>query len=242
METLSHKELIGNLIRKIQNDWERMVVNQTGFSRIDRDILADDLKKVYELVFEMDVVPPAVHPQAEEKTTPEVAPGKETQDEAGQQATTNPGNEAIPEPEIPLVPEKTKEPPYEKKEHYTSPFVQRKAPQQKPQATTLDLFSASKTLADVYQNDGDNSVAAKIQQNKISDIRTAIGINEKFLFINDIFKGEMGAYNRAIDRLNEKENFHEALQLIDELRAVSETEENKVAFNTLTKIVKRKFH
>ena len=47
----------------------------------------------------------------------------------------------------------------------------------------------------------------------------------------------MGAYNRAIDRLNEKENFHEALQLIDELRAVSETEENKVTFQKLTDLL-----
>ncbi len=238
METLSHKKLIGNLIGKIQNDWERIVVNETGVSRIDRDILADDLKKLYDLVHEMDVVPSESY-RAEKASTQEIAPGDKAQHDKEQKTVANAESDTAQE--NPAANETVSSPPYEKNEPYTSPFIQRKEPRQKPQATTLDLFSASKTLSDVYQKEGDNSVAAKIQQNKITDIRSAIGINEKFLFINDIFKGEMSAYNHAIDRLNEKKNFHEALQLIDEMKAAGETEDNKDAFNTLIKIVKRKF-
>ena len=106
----------------------------------------------------------------------------------------------------------------------------------------LDLFSASKTLADVYQNDKDDSLAAKIKNDKITDIKTVIGINDKFLFINDIFKGEMSAYNNTIEKINQTTNFHEALQIIDELKLTTGTEENKTTFNKLLEITKRKFH
>jgi len=52
----------------------------------------------------------------------------------------------------------------------------------------------------------------------------------------------MHAYNRAIDRLNETDTFHDALVVIDDIRATYETENNKAAVNGLLKIVKRKFH
>jgi len=46
METIPSRESISRLIRKIQNDWERANKEDAGFSRIDKDILMDDLKKV----------------------------------------------------------------------------------------------------------------------------------------------------------------------------------------------------
>ena len=36
-----------------------------------------------------------------------------------------------------------------------------------------------------------------------NDLRQAIGINEKFLFINGLFNGDLGRYNKAIDEFNE---------------------------------------
>jgi hypothetical protein len=49
----------------------------------------------------------------------------------------------------------------------------------------------------------DKSIGARLQQYPISNIREAIGLNEKFLFINELFGGDIDAYHDAINRLND---------------------------------------
>jgi hypothetical protein len=46
------------------------------------------------------------------------------------------------------------------------------------------------------------SLAEKLQKKPISDLKTAIGLNQKFLFMNDLFEGENAAYNEALNLLN----------------------------------------
>lgn len=48
----------------------------------------------------------------------------------------------------------------------------------------------------------DNSLASRIQQSPISDLKAAIGLNERFLFANELFDGNMEAFNRALNELN----------------------------------------
>jgi len=113
----------------------------------------------------------------------------------------------------------------------------------KPAVKTMaDIFPSAKTVADIYQNNPDNSVAAKMQNNRISDLRAAIGINEKLLFIRDIFDNDSLKYNQAIDFLNKTENFYEALQFIDQLKAEKICDDNKAAFAKLLDFSKRKFY
>lgn len=71
--------------------------------------------------------------------------------------------------------------------------------------STIDLFSdtAEKTIADKFGNSNDSSIAKRMQQSQIEDLRQAIGINEKFLFINGLFNGDLSRYNKAIDEFNE---------------------------------------
>ena len=106
---------------------------------------------------------------------------------------------------------------------------------------TPDLFTAPRTIADVFQDTDDNSLAARMQLNPITDIKTAIGINDKFLFINTIFHGEISAYNKAIDQLNELPTFYQVFHLINDLKAGYGKEDNKESFARLLNIVKRKF-
>jgi len=121
--------------------------------------------------------------------------------------------------------------------------TQKPQPNQPKQASksTIDLFTAPKTIADIFQNNTDDSFAARMQKNPINDIKSAIGINEKFLFINTIFDGEISLYNKAIERLNELPDFYLALHFIDELKANYEKETNRDSFIKLMEIVKRKY-
>lgn len=290
MQSFSTQEKISRLISKIQIDWNRTNGGNHGVSRIDKDILTDDIKKLYELVYELDTVAALKNSPIVEKTPEKVADLEDIPEPA--QTEIHPKSEmpriedVVQEEEQPeaQVEELAKEPVIVKEEMeevievqaeeeeviFSQPPVEleidgietegiepssdddeieianpqpNKEENPKPDTkATLDLFSSSKTLADVYQNDEDNSLAAKIQHDKIIDIKTAIGINDKFLFINEIFKGEMSAYNQAIEKLNQTSDFSGAIHFIEELKSNYGNEENKTSFNKLFEIAKRRFH
>lgn len=52
--------------------------------------------------------------------------------------------------------------------------------------------------------------------NRITDIRKAIGLNDKFLMINDLFAGDVSKYEDTIDTLNEFEDLDECMIYIVE--------------------------
>lgn len=58
-------------------------------------------------------------------------------------------------------------------------------------------------------------ISKKIQSQPISDISTAIGLNDKFLFIKELFNNNADLYKHTIDTLNKATDFNNAIQYID---------------------------
>jgi hypothetical protein len=85
------------------------------------------------------------------------------------------------------------------------------------------------TLGDQYESKGnllyerlakmkeDQSIGARMQFVPINNLRDAIGINEKFLFVNELFNGDLKAYNESIHQLNSAPSIHEAFEYINRL-------------------------
>lgn len=146
--------------------------------------------------------------------------------------------ELIPEPDKPSpeVPEPMPLP----EEHKPEVIKEGpKPPKPEPVKTTLDLFSASADY--MAEPTVDNSVAGKMQKEKIANIRSAIGINEKFLFLNELFKGDLSRYNRVIDELNAMQTKQGAETYLIELKVAGQWKEDLPAFVKLKEIVFRKY-
>ena len=67
-----------------------------------------------------------------------------------------------------------------------------------PQRVADVLGSGRKVLGDVSQNE----IMPTPPMSKISDLRKAIGINDKFIMLRDLFGGNEAQYNATIDTLN----------------------------------------
>jgi hypothetical protein len=279
------QEEISGLIEKIKLDWGRMKNQSPGIHKIDKDIITNDIRRLYDLIYEVDLGNPVpkIRKMPEPSTAQNVMPPEsESQDPTSfENETIVPASLADSESgdidEVVLKRMQTEEIVVQtmqtdkievhlaqklvESEVFNSPAAPERFQQnenslpdfdrvaEKPQPTrqkqvhksTIDLFTAPKTIADIFQNSSDNSYAARMQKNPIDDIKSAIGINEKFLFINTIFDGEISLYNKVIDRLNELPDFYLALHYIDELKANYEKETNRDAFVKLLEIVKRKY-
>lgn len=122
----------------------------------------------------------------------------------------------------------------------------------KPSKQDADLF-AGQTLADklksetpslnekITQGKSDHSLGQRMQLKPISDLRTAIGINEKFQFVNDLFEGRIELYNDAIINLNNCNSGMVADNILYDLKLKHNWNENAEAYGKLKNFVTRRY-
>jgi len=111
------------------------------------------------------------------------------------------------------------------------------------QQTTYDLFSGNSdhVVAEKYHAKEEQSIADKMQKSQISNIREAIGINEKFLFINELFNGDLGRYNKIMDDINELTTKQGVDTYLFELKIQFQWADDSEAYVKLKELLERKF-
>lgn len=79
--------------------------------------------------------------------------------------------------------------------------------------------SHRKELNEQYTANNENEIAQSLQSMPIHDLATAIGINDRYLFINELFRGDEFMFERSIITLNKFDSYDQAHSWIErELR------------------------
>ena len=97
------------------------------------------------------------------------------------------------------------------------------------------------TLSDMLEQSEDKSLAARLQRKPVSDLITAIGINDKFLFLNELFGGSMEKYNKSIRSLNSFSTLLGAKTYMSELQIEFQWDCTSDAYKKLNDLVERRF-
>lgn len=111
---------------------------------------------------------------------------------------TTPATPATPEPKAEPVSEPVAAPAPVVPQQPAAPAPQPISQPAEPQRVADVLGSGRKVLGDVSQNE----IMPTPPMSKISDLRKAIGINDKFIMLRDLFGGNEAQYNATIDTLN----------------------------------------
>ena len=61
----------------------------------------------------------------------------------------------------------------------------------------------------------DSSLVERLKQGKVDDLRSAIALNQRFLFSNELFQGNMEAFNLAVNELNNLDGYEDATRLME---------------------------
>jgi hypothetical protein len=195
-------------------------------------------------------VPVEVSPVPEEVAVRQIFSNFEPVDETPAKIAEDKSEEPVrvpsPEPTHPATEDQTK--------HENVPHFIETPQQKKSHPPAPDLFgsytpsiaekfhSEKKTMNDqLASGESDNSIGNKMQQSHITDLKSAIGINDKFLFINELFKGDLASYNRAIENLNFCHSKQEALEKLNDLRYQFNWSENTGSYLRLTDFLKRRY-
>ncbi len=170
----------------------------------------------------------ATEPKQEPETKPETISEPQQKPESKPEIISKPQQE----PELEKIAESPNQP-QPVSVPVTQTLFEEELPQKpvKPQQRSLnDLFNEQK------QDLGD-----KFQQTKITDLTKAMSINDKFLFIRELFKNKSEEFSRAIHTLNGCENIEEAFDIMEGLKKQYFWDSTSSAYLALCDLVRRKF-
>ena len=117
---------------------------------------------------------------------------------------------------------------------------QTKPTEPKQLKTVADTIAKpSKTLAEMMEEIYKKRDVATSQQFKsIKDLKHAISINDKIMFIRELFNNNVDNYNYVLDQVNSCNNLDEALAILDKNVKI---DSNNLALNTLLELIYRRF-
>jgi hypothetical protein len=89
---------------------------------------------------------------------------------------------------------------------------------------------------------GKTELVEVLKETPVKDLRKAIGINDRFLFINDLFRGDESVYERSIKTINSFNIYPEAEYWINrELKVKLGWDNNHSSVQHFDQLVKRRF-
>ena len=111
-------------------------------------------------------------------------------------------------------------------------------------ATVAESFTGRKTLHDKMSGGKtERSVATHLQSKSLTDLKKSIGINERFVFVKELFEGDQQRYNKSIDLLNSFSAYEEARKhLHEELAAQMNWNMESKVFSDLSELIRRRFN
>ena len=225
----------GELVLEIQKLIEYNKSNSDKISKIEIDLTKEKVRKLYDILIKID----EQNKQSEQSEQPE-------QTEKAKIIEEQPKLDVI-EIEENIQKTETEDTEIESEEI----LIQESSSEEKPgKSESIDLFSGPpennsdevKTIVEkISEGQQQESIADKIQKDKIKDIKSAIGINEKFFFINELFDGNMKDYNDAIDELDNCVSPSEIKDYLNSLSKKHKWNEESDAFIQLKEFIERKY-
>jgi hypothetical protein len=89
---------------------------------------------------------------------------------------------------------------------------------------------------------GKTELVEMLKETPVKDLRKAVGINDRFLFINDLFRGDETMYERSIKTINSFNIYAEAEYWISrELKTKLGWDKDHPSVNHFDQLVKRRF-
>ncbi|MFC2112150.1 hypothetical protein ACFLTA_02695 [Bacteroidota bacterium] len=180
---------IKSIIRQVGDIGEKLskLIEEESPPRIETDIILSDIRVLYEAVKDLQDSPHTIASVEVEKKPDTNA--KPTPEEAV----------VATEPEI-VVPEKP---------------VKTESPVKNSEPATLgDKFKGEQKFINESLADKKQDLGSKIHSTPISNIGSALGVNDRFKLINDLFNGDKDSFQKTIGILDGAPNFNEAFSYI----------------------------
>lgn len=197
---------------RIMNGW----LDGTPLSAIDKDIVLEKLRRIYEEVYAADYTEPEPDPFPDPMPDPrgltaddmiaqiDETAAEDTAGKTGCEDGVDGGRTKIDrrtllslydDPEEGAIPTSVAEP---------EPYAD------EPEKVWGEVASSDMTIADAYSGNICD-VASELGSGPVESLREAIGVNDKFRMVRDMFGSDVEAYERAIEQFEQFTDLDDAM-------------------------------
>ena len=105
-----------------------------------------------------------------------------------------------------------------------------------------DVFGEPRSSLNDKLKSEKKELASVLHETPVRDLKKAIGVNDRFVFLSELFRGDEAMYERSIKTINNFRIYPEAEYWIErELKVKLGWDENKEAVKVFRKLIKRRF-
>jgi hypothetical protein len=142
----------------------------------------------------------------------------------------------------PMPPEPENKPLIKAVEKQREPRKKEEPAKKAPAEGAMDLFAEETPAFSIKLKEArEKSLGPKPVPPGSDHLKAAISINDKFIFINELFDGNLREYNETIETLNGFKDPKQAMEFFDLVRAKNFWDPASNAFKKLKEILERRF-
>lgn len=177
---------------------------------------------------------PVVELEEEPVMDPEPESEIEDEPEAESEPETDDEPEQVAELEIDTEPDEEEQEPVQEEEK-TEEINEPEPVSQANAKTVGEKFQAGKSLNDLIGGNG--TLDEKIATSPIKSLKASIGINDRFLFIRELFNNDTAKYAKTIEDMDQLENIKQAVDYLTSNMKMQKTETSL----KFVELIKRRF-
>jgi hypothetical protein len=212
---LENMHPIGEILAEIKEDFHQPIVQETETiimeTEVFETIISEPIIEQESMVFDTEIIEEIIEIPAEEITITETV--------------ITPRKLEVPVFETKLVNEEQKEKP-------AAFFSIGKTVMPKTEPSLNDIIAQK---MDGFQ------LSEKVIEPKIDNLKTAISLNKKIAFVNELFKENVVEYAKSIDKINSSNNINEAMLIWTELKITHNWNNENTLVKDLEKLIQRRF-
>jgi hypothetical protein len=236
------------LLEKINALYKSMGADAKNISSIERDLMRSYVQQFYEVFMDMpaSAIAPEAPPVEIIKSTPKITLNKP---EPAPKAPEPPVVEPDPEPE-PAPPAREVKPEPVKVATPPPPPVQKETPAPapapaQPRPQPAPRVVVNEELEELFAFGSAMDLSEKLSELPITDIKKAMGLNERIFTVNELFGGSQADFDETLNELGRLRNFEEAKNYLIQNAAGKynwAAKDRKSKAKTFIKLVKRRFN
>ena len=249
------------LLEKINALYKNLSADARNISTIEKDLMRSYIQQLYEVFLELPVstqapeAPPVEIIKSSPKLTlrkQEPAPPPPAQPEpAPRKVEARPAAPApepdpvpAPAPVIERKPEPVEPPPVQRSEPPPPPKVQPVTPPPAP-SPAPPLPFIDEELEELFSFTTARELSEKLSELPITDIKKAMGLNERIFTVNELFGGDQATFDNIVATLNQLRSYQEAKDYL--IRHVAgkyhwASKDKKSKAKTFIKLIRRRFN
>jgi hypothetical protein len=226
-KTILHDE-ITDLLETIREQFETLNAFEGKIPILEFEIIKDNVRKLYEKLYLLQRMNDPFDLARQKEQTVEKSREHEEIKEV-------PANTDVTSSEIHVAAVEEKSPDKTTEEKEIPPETP--AEPLKADLFTLETSAFNEKLKEAREQ----SLGTRSRQTGSADIKSLVNINDKFLFINELFDGDYKEYSHTIEIFNNFDDKGEAFEFLDSLLKNNLWNSTSPAFLKLKEIVEKRF-